>query len=309
MATSGESNGCNQATARVMLWCVPRSTSTAFLKCMTYVPNSQVWLEPYLMHYLFSSHGNNREQVVSFFQDIWKATEKEEIDEFGARITSGGYFAGDKSYNWIKEQLEAPLPDKKVIFVKDMCWGIAGYYGQLPTGYRHTFLICHPYRVFDSWKRMINRGTDEDNNKLKITDQPSHHLPLGFHYEEQYDLYLYVKEHFDPNPVIIDTDDLLADPGRVLKSYCEAVGIPYSDDLLRWTPGRECMDQLWMTAKEQINVYNHIGHHRETFASIRFSKPSRLPDRSELSEDVLYCCDRSMKYYEEMYRNKMVYRR
>ncbi|XP_072027778.1 uncharacterized protein [Amphiura filiformis] len=197
--------------ARVILWCVPRTCSTAFLKCMTYVPDSQVWYEPYR----------------------------------------------------------------------------------------------HPYRVFDSYRKSLNNGMEEGSPMVNITDIPEHLLPKGLYYKEMHDLYMYVKEHFEPNPVIIDTDDLLADPGRVLKAYCQEVGIPYTDDLLQWKPGRECMDQLWMIAKGEILSNDIGGFHSATFMSTGFNKSTPLPDRSQLSEDVLVCSDQSMEYYNEMHENRL----
>ena len=57
---------------RVKLWCVPRSTSTAILKCMTYVPNSQVWFEPYLTGYFYSKFGKYRNAMANISSELWK---------------------------------------------------------------------------------------------------------------------------------------------------------------------------------------------------------------------------------------------
>ena len=218
---------------------------------------------------------------------------------------SGGYLARDKTYSWVKDQLEANPPNVSVIFCKEMARGLNGHFEFLPQGVRHTFLIRNPYKVFNSWKRMINRGIDDDEKKMNITDQPEYYLPDGFHYKEQYDIYQHAKTHIEPNPVIIDCDDLLENPGRVLEAYCRATEIPYREELLRWKSGRECMDGVWMAAKEEIYSDVMGGMHKETFASTGFGKPSRCPDRSELDDDVLYCSDKCMKYYEEMYAERL----
>ena len=154
---------------------------------------------------------------------------------------------------------------------------------------------------------MINRGIPKGTKKIELGDLPVFLVPEGYYFREIYDLYKYVKENIEPNPVVIDTDDLLAEPERVLKAYCGAVDIPYTDDLLHWEPGRECMDELWMVAKEMILDHNVGNVHKETFASSGFGKASKCPNRSELSEDVLYYSDLSIKYYEEMYANHLKY--
>ncbi|XP_072030048.1 uncharacterized protein [Amphiura filiformis] len=290
--------------ARVILWCVPRTCSTAFLKCMTYVPDSQVWYEPYLMGFHFSDFAH-RKTSIALLRDYWGGDIKEDDENDFTSGISAGYSARDKPFSWFKEQLESSPPNKKVIFSKDMCWGIDGHYSDMPRGFRHSFLIRHPYRVFDSYRKSLNNGMEEGSPMVNITDIPEHLLPKGLYYKEMHDLYMYVKDHFEPNPVIIDTDDLLADPGRVLKAYCQEVGIPYTDDLLQWKSGRECMDQLWMIAKGEILSNDIGGFHSATFVSTGFNKPTPLPDRSQLSEDVLVCSDQSMEHYNEIYENRL----
>ena len=220
----------------------------------------------------------------------------------------GGYWAADKPYSWIKDQLEKPDPDPetKLVFCKEITAGISGMHEYIPKGFHHTFLIRHPYKVLDSWKRMLNRGAEDASKHMKLTEMPEFLFPSGFFYKDEYEVYQHVKKHYDPNPVIIDTDDLLANPSGILKAYCQAVGIPYSDDLLQWKPGRECLDQQWMVAKEQIMAQNLGNTHAESFSSICFGKPTGVPDHDSLSDDVRHYSDLSMKCYEEMYSTRLV---
>ena len=76
----------NPNCTRVMLWCVPRTVSTSFLKCMTSVPNSQCWYEPYLMACYFSKYGKNRNYVLSQMQQKWGAEESLTADTFASEI-------------------------------------------------------------------------------------------------------------------------------------------------------------------------------------------------------------------------------
>lgn len=216
----------------------------------------------------------------------------------------GGYLARDKTFSWIKEQLESSPPGVEAIFCKES-GGLDGHLEYLPKGFRHTFLIRHPYKVFRSWKKMINDGMTDISKQIKITEQPQHVLPDGYHFKELYDMYHYVKTNIDPHPLVLDIDDLHRRPGTFLKAYCQAVGIPYSDSLLQWESGRDCMDKRWMISKEQIATHNHGGYNRNTFASTCFQSPGPLPERSELDEDVLYCSDACMGYYQEMYENRL----
>ena len=40
------------ASTRTFLWCVPRSVSTAFAKCLSFINDTEVWFEPYAYSYV-----------------------------------------------------------------------------------------------------------------------------------------------------------------------------------------------------------------------------------------------------------------
>ena len=79
------SNNCT----RVMLWCIPRSVSTSFLKCMTNVPSSQCWFEPYLMACCFSKYGKYRKRFLASMQSRG-AEESTITDTFASEIEGKG---------------------------------------------------------------------------------------------------------------------------------------------------------------------------------------------------------------------------
>ncbi|XP_072045577.1 uncharacterized protein [Amphiura filiformis] len=290
----------SSATNRVYMWTMPRTTSTAVLKCLTKVPNSLIWCEPHVWGNYFAPDAHLTD-FKQWFKESWG------VDEKDIEAVTGGYLASSHSYQWIKEQMESTPPNVDLIFVKDHPgFGFTGQdYALIPKGFQHTFLIRHPYKVFDSWKRMINRGVVDATKRMKLTDQPHHLLPKGYHFQEQYEMYQHVKQHIDANPVILDVDDLLNDPATYLKAYCEAVNIPYSEELLHWEAGRECMDSQWMVPKEALMADYRGGTNRETFESTGFLKPKPCPQRVDLDDDVLHCSDTSMKYYKEMYEKRL----
>ncbi len=76
----------NPNCTRVMLWCLPRSVSTSFLKCMTNVPNSQCWYEPYLMACYFSKYGKNRKHLLAEIEGKWGAEGSQTADTFASEI-------------------------------------------------------------------------------------------------------------------------------------------------------------------------------------------------------------------------------
>ncbi len=73
---------------RVILWALPRSVSTSFLKCMTTMPNSEVWFEPFWMARAYSNYGkpNRREERIRVLRELWGAKEAHP-STFGTKVS------------------------------------------------------------------------------------------------------------------------------------------------------------------------------------------------------------------------------
>ncbi|XP_072043357.1 uncharacterized protein [Amphiura filiformis] len=297
--------------ARVILWSTPRSVSTAFLKCITFVDRSIAWHEPFIFANRCAPDGTIRAIIEKTRRDE-PSTELPLIAEyqtlkhkhFPSALCSSSdniYEASNHSFSWIKQQLEAPQPGKDLIFVKDMVQGIDGHYYGIPDGFRHTFLMRHPLKVFDSFKRMYLRAGKQN----ELTQLPEMIIPSGKFFKELYDLLMYVKLHHDPEPVVIDADDLLEDPEGILSAYCTSTGISYSQNLLQWPAGTDEVLNRWIIQKEVLCVPRLLEVFRKCFDSTCFGPPMPLPDRNELPEDVLQLADSCMPYYEKLYEQRL----
>ena len=87
MATSSSTEDTSDIV-RVILWCVPRSTSTAFLTCMTHVPNSQMWYEPYIVCYQFQRHGK---ELIEYNGQIWGTKADDYTSGSGNKVNENYY--------------------------------------------------------------------------------------------------------------------------------------------------------------------------------------------------------------------------
>ena len=59
------------------------------------------------------------------------------------------------------------------------------------------------------------------------------------------EIFEFVLESTGKPPPVLDTADLLADPPTMLRRLCAALGVPYSDRMLWWPPGRRETDGIW----------------------------------------------------------------
>ncbi|XP_072049364.1 uncharacterized protein [Amphiura filiformis] len=292
--------------ARVILWGTPRCLSTAFLKAMTHVDDSIVWHEPYLYARRLGTDGADREKFRIMAEQGMKA--KGVGGNFDAIIGMAkmlpfGYVGSEVSYQWVKEQLQADAPGKKLIFNKDMVEGIVDKYDAIPEGFRHVFLLRHPLKVFPSFKNMAKNNAPPGMEGVDLRKLPgTGFMPAGYFYKELDDLYEYLK---DSKPVVICTDDLQKNPEGVMKAYCKEIGIQYTEKILNWTDDGDAIMQKWMIAKESAMMLSSTTIHKNAFGSTGFGEPSELPDKSGMDEDIVEVVDKCMSYYEKMHKDRL----
>ena len=290
--------------ARVILWSVPRSASTAFEMSMSNVKDSIIWHEPFLCAMWF---GTDR-RFPPPGSDGWAGDQGDRFESQAQSIhldVNFGYDAYQSSYSWAKRELEKDYPEKRLIFCKGITYAIATRFDAIPAGYRHTFIIRHPYKVLPSWKKLFTNGLKVPMDDFRLDKLPVSSMPPGYAFKESHDLLQHVKQHYEANPIIIDADDLLTYPDLMMKRYCEAINIPYNKHLLQWKSGEEIACK-WMIPTYFIQGNRLGGWYDSAFASSGWQKPRPTPSRSKLSSDVLSCADSIMPYYEEMYKERML---
>ncbi|XP_038066881.1 branched-chain-amino-acid aminotransferase-like protein 2 [Patiria miniata] len=286
--------------SRVFLWGIPRSLTTVFIKCLSYVDGIQIATQLYADAHFY---GPDAELPVGGPQDPMgsKILELLKTDYKKSQMGTSGSDSSVLSLESIRGILEAPYPGKKVLFCRDQAQFLDGRYDMLPQGFKYSFIIRHPHRVLLSIKKFLlgywGHFTDL-RSLLPIL------FPPGCGYKELYDLFEYVRENIDPSPVVLDADDLLQDPARILSTYCSKMGIPYSDKLLSWEVGEDIVDQ-WIGTKICM-ANNHDHAYKHAFASEGFGAPAPVPELDSLPDDVQACVQFSMQYYEHLHHRRIV---
>jgi hypothetical protein len=106
---------------------------------------------------------------------------------------------------------------------------------------RHTFLIRSPAEIAASCYAL-------QGQRLTLSE-------IGL--EHAYDLYQAIVAAGGVQPVVVDSDDLIADPAATLAAYCAAVGIRFSRSALRWAPGDR--DEWRQSARWHVRVSQSTG--------------------------------------------------
>ena len=221
-----------------------------------------------------------------------------------------GYDASKFSYKCLQRELEGDFSGKSIVFVQGKTNAIDTRFDAIPRGYKHSFLIRHPQKVLLSWKKVVyDTKSDDpyDYESLKLSDLSGPEMPTsGYFFKETYELYMHIKDKYDPEPTVIDADDLQRNPGGVLKAYCAAVGIPYTDDLLQWNTSDDII-KTWKIRKAVLQLHQEgaFPFLDKAFRSSEFMKPSEETPRSDLSEDDLKCIDFCLPFYEKIHKERL----
>jgi hypothetical protein len=139
----------------------------------------------------------------------------------------------------------------------------------------NAFLIRDPARVLASYTK-----------KWAEVDLRA----IGF--VEQAEIFDMVAQKLGRAPPVVDADDVLADPRRVLARLCEACGIAFDEAMLKWPAGPKPFDGNWAP-----HWYNAV------WASTGFSKPDAKPEK--LPDHLRGIAEAALPYYAKMQRFRL----
>ncbi|XP_072048833.1 uncharacterized protein [Amphiura filiformis] len=293
----------NEPLKRIFIWTTPRSLGSAFLKCLSQVPDVKI------ANGLFTAsfyHGPESK----FPKGIQEHEEGHSLDTQGG-ITSKFtdlYDASKVSYSWAKKQYQNCYPGKKYLICKESAFSVCENFDLIPPGFCHTFLIRHPYRMWSSWKKNFSSFVPDCDVKTAryLLQYLMNNPGLVVSSPET--------AGFSPNQsakcdlIILDADDLQNYPESILPQYCKAIGVPYADNLLHWKPGIDYMID-WKFSMQYLGgglKHGKRGYYKTVMDSTQLFPCKKLPERDELEEDVLECADICLPYYEMMFNMRTI---
>lgn len=279
------SNMCHtrEDQVRVVLWAPPRSLSTAFERCISTLHRKHsimIYHEPFTTAFHLGPERQTMQKQGLFHKLV---------------ATDSRY-----SYEWVKEQLEAPYESKKIVFFKDLGYSVDGHYEYLPHGYKHTFLIRSPKLVLTSMNNLLLKYPTKVFG-LTLSDI----LPKGWVYKEMYHLYEYLTNTLGVDVTIIDSEDLVAQPEEMLQLYCLNTGIPFEEGMISWRPCEEDMKD-WKYSKRLMKLNGIVGQYDRALRSDSLGTPSnRVIDITKYPLDCQEAISVSDIYYRKLHEKRL----
>ena len=199
-----------------VLWATPRSTSTAFEWMMRMRGDMVCFHEP--------------------FGEAWYQGD----DARAPRLNADSPRKPGLNFRVVLERLQAAAR-RRPVFFKDMPQFTEHLWDdEFLDCFEHSFLIRDPAKVLASLQR----------SWLKLGDEAGFERnEIGF--DEQRALFERLADKLGRAPVVIDSDDLLADPSRMVEKYCNAISVPFIAEALSWEPGNRS-EVLWYDGDDSI---------------------------------------------------------
>ena len=226
-------------TVRIAMWSGPRNISTAMMRS-------------------FGSRGDCAVTDEPFYGAFLKTT--------GERQPMAAESIASMDCGWesVARAMNGPAPGNAAIwYQKHMPHHMVGpvSIADFPA-HAHAFLIRSPERVVASYAR---------KNELRGPELLGY-AKLRRYFEEQAD-------RAAAPPPVIDSEDVLADPGGVLSQLCGRLGIAWDPAMLGWEPGPRDTDGVW-----GAHWYERVN------ASTGFASPSAPPELTSGQQAVADAC-------------------
>ncbi len=138
-------------------------------------------------------------------------------------------------------------------------------------GFKHCFLIRDPAQVIASYVQKMP-SVDEDAIGIK----------------RQAELFEEISKISGETPAVIDSNDVLKNPGKVLGELCDHLEIEFpSDAMLNWPTGRRASDGIW-ASHWYHNVEQSTG-----FGEYEARQPQLPPEHQALADGM-------QPYYQQL---------
>nr|WP_256470337.1 hypothetical protein [Sneathiella marina] len=169
-----------------------------------------------------------------------------------------------------------PIPETELLYIKHMTHHI------LPEidfenflSHKNCFLIRDPRLVIASYAAKWDQISTDD---------------IGI--KRQLEIFNTLQDLSDDTPIVVEAEDILKDPQRMLPELCKLLEIPWQSQMLKWPAGRREEDGVWAE-----HWYASVN------ATTGFA-PYQAKE-VELTTDQELLLAAQMPYYEELQKHKI----
>ncbi|MEZ5753359.1 MAG: HAD family hydrolase [Paracoccaceae bacterium] len=237
---------------KIAMWSGPRNLSTAMMYAFAARGDCAVEDEPFYGAYLAATGIDHPMR--------WEVIASQPSDPMDVAADILGPIPDGKSIHYQKHMTLHMIPEFDRGFMRHLT---------------NVFLIRHPARVVASYSQKREAPTLAD---------------IGF--VQQAELFDQVAGWMGRAPLVIDSADIRANPRESLAKLCDALGIPFTENMLHWPAGPKPYDGVWAP-----HWYNAV------HASTGFGDPEGpLPT---LAAEYAPLVEQALPHYQRLARFKL----
>jgi hypothetical protein len=239
---------------RIAMWSGPRNISTAMMRAFEARGDCAVSDEPFYAAYLQATGLDHP------MRDAVIAAQPTDWREVAAAMT--GPVPGGRPFWYQKHMTHHMLPDFGRAWIEKNA---------------NAFLIRAPEAVLASYAQKREHFTLEE---IGLPSQAA--------------LFERAAQRLGQAPPVIAGADVLANPRGALSALCAALGIPFTESMLSWPPGRRESDGIWAPA--------WYGAVEKTTC---FGPPQREAGFEDLPDGLKRIAEQARPYYEKLERHRL----
>ncbi|MEQ8581057.1 MAG: sulfotransferase family protein [Marinoscillum sp.] len=153
-----------------------------------------------------------------------------------------------KTVSEVRNWIQHTASQHEVVFVKNMAHHLINMNIDFLEDYRNVFLIRDPQQLITSFAKVIPNP--------QMTD-------IGV--ARQYELYEKLLE--TQSCPVIDSNEVLKNPEKVLRQLCQALGLTFEPSMLQWPAGALAEDGVWAEYWYK-NVHASTGFEKKVTAAV-----------------------------------------
>ena len=268
-------NTQNIAKRIIFLWSTRRVLSTPLHRAIFQLDGIKHFCEPFALPFYFGANPisvqfkDNHEEIASNWDRI--PTFEEGLEKITNNYSLEGF---EKVF--VKEHAIYAYPDK---IPDDILCSAA-----------NSFIIRTPEKAIKSlYRQTLAKFEDSVWDRMVVEE-------VGYH--EQWLMYDKIVNKLGQNAIIIDADDLMANPRDILINYCKFVGLEYNEKMLDWSNDKNINDKPW--------DFIPISWVSDVKSTTGFRKQDKVQDEGiEYPAIVQDTIDANMCWYQRLYDQRL----
>ncbi|CAG8533098.1 19522_t:CDS:2 [Dentiscutata erythropus] len=171
--------------------------------------------------------------------------------------------------------------------------------------FKHTFLIRTPEKSVKSYYKAAN-ATYQAWDKAGLPNFERVELfssdKIGL--KESRNLYDLIKNVTGEEIALVDADDLIREPEKILRKYCEMVNVEFKKEMLEWKAERVEIWDKKMSGLYHVPDLNYLWH-KNAMQSTGFDKAANNNEEIEYPQYVYDIINENKPHYEYLFQHRI----